>query len=128
MRRLTNAQPKLHVRKGDRVKVLSGDSRGAIGRILVMYPKKQTAIVELETPPPNKPDLEGINMVTKHIRPNQDHPEGARLKQEAPIRICKLQVVDPETGKGTRIGRRRNAAGKWERFAKRSGKTIPNAN
>ncbi len=115
MRRTTNSIPKLHVRKGDTVKVLSGDDRNKTGRVLAVYPKKQTALVE------------GVNLVTKHLKPSQANPEGGRNEQEAPIRVAKLQIVDPKTGQGTRIGRTKTEKG-WARVTKKSGTTLSENN
>jgi large subunit ribosomal protein L24 len=111
MRRKHNLIPKLHLKKGDNVKVLSGDDRGKTGRVLVVNPSKQTAIVE------------GINMMTKHAKPNQTNPNGERRTEEAPIRVAKLQVVDPKTGEGSRIGRTLSDKG-WVRIAKKSGAKL----
>ena len=77
--------------------------------MLAVLPKEERAIVE------------GINMVSKHTKPNAAHPQGGIIKKEAPIHISNLNVVDPSTGKPTRIGRRRNAEGKLVRYAKKSG-------
>lgn len=107
MRRKHNTTPKLHIRKGDTVKVLSGDDRGKTGRVLEVYPRKQTALVE------------GINLVTKHLKPSQNNPEGQRQESELPIRVGKLQVVDPKTGEGSRIGRTKTEKG-WVRVTKKS--------
>ena len=105
---------KLHIRKGDLVQVNAGEDKGKQGKVLQMFPKEQRAIVE------------GINMVSKHMKPNAAHPQGGIIKKEAPIHISNLNVVDPSTGKPTRIGRRRNAEGKLVRYAKRSGVELTN--
>lgn len=84
---------KLRIKKGDMVQVIAGDSKGEKGKVLEVYPKENRAIVE------------GVNMVIKHTKPNAQHPQGARLEQEAPINISNLQVICPETGKPTRVGR-----------------------
>lgn len=111
MRRKKNTIPKLHIRKGDTVKVLSGDDRGKSGRVLEVYPSKQTALVE------------GINIVTKHKKPSQNNPEGSREQTELPIRVSKLQIVDPKTGEGTRIGRKKTDKG-WVRVTVKSGSEL----
>lgn len=112
MRRRTNAIPKLHVKKDDTVKVLSGQYRGQQGRVLSVNPRKQTAIVE------------DINLATKHLKPTQDNPQGEIKKTEAAIRVCKLQVIDPSSGQPTRIGRQRNEKGSWVRVAKKTGNVL----
>ena len=103
---------KLHIKKGDTVYVNSGEDKGKTGRVLKVLVKEGRAFVE------------GINMVSKHTKPNAAHPQGGIVKKEAPIHISNLNVVDPVTGKPTKIGRRRNAEGKLVRFAKRSGQEL----
>lgn len=100
---------KFHIKKGDLVQVNAGEDKGKQGKVLAVLPKEERAIVE------------GINMVSKHTKPSAAHPQGGIIKQEAPIHISNLNVVDPSTGKPTRIGRRRNAEGKLVRYAKKSG-------
>lgn len=103
---------KFHIKKGDTVVVNAGEDRGRTGRVLKVLVKKQRAIVE------------GLNMVSKHTKPNAQNPQGAILSVEAPIHISNLNVLDPKSGKGTRIGRRRDDNGKLVRFAKKSGEVI----
>ena len=100
---------KLHIKKGDTVYVNAGEDKGNTGRVLEVLVKKQRAIVE------------GINMVSKHTKPNAKNPQGGIVKKEAPIHISNLNVVDPKSGKATRIGRRLNADNKLVRYAKKSG-------
>ena len=103
---------KLHIRKGDTVYVNTGKSRGMTGKVTKVLVDKQRAIVE------------GANFVTKSQKPNAKNPQGGFVKVEAPIHISNLNVVDPKTGKPTRIGRRRNEEGKLVRYAKKSGEEI----
>ncbi|MCF0166541.1 MAG: 50S ribosomal protein L24 [Bacteroidales bacterium] len=103
---------KLHIKKGDTVYVNAGEDKGKTGKVLEVLPKKQRAIVE------------GINMVSKHTKPNAKHPQGGIIKQEAGIHISNLQVVDPSKGGPTKIGRRVNEEGKIVRYAKKSGEEI----
>jgi large subunit ribosomal protein L24 len=104
---------KLHIKKGDNVRILTGVDRGREGRVLVVYPEKKTAIVE------------GMRLVKKHMKPNQDNPDGGILEQEAPIHVSNLMLIDPSTKNPTRIGRRRAESGKgWIRFGKKSGQEI----
>ena len=102
---------KLHVKKGDTVLVLSGNDKGKQGKILRVDVKKNRAIVE------------GVRIISKHTRPNAEHPQGGIVKQEAPIHISNLMVVD-STGKPSRIGRKRNENGKLVRYSKKSGEII----
>ena len=103
---------KLHIKKGDTVFVLSGVSRGKQGRVLEVLQDKERAIVE------------GVNMMHKHQKANSKNPQGGIIKQEASIHISNLMLVEPKTGKPTRIGRRRNSEGKLVRYSKKSGEEI----
>ena len=108
-----NKQQKLHVKKGDEVVVLSGRDRGVRGKVLRVLRSKGTAIVER------------INLIKKHTKPNpQRQIQGGVLEREAPISVAKLQVICPESGKPTRIGRRRLEDGRSVRVAKKSGATL----
>src|SRR5574344_1402120 len=103
---------KLHVKKGDAVIVNAGNSKGQTGKVLSVIVEKQRAIVE------------GVNIVSKSAKPSAKHPQGGIIKQEAPIHISNLNVVDPKTGKATRIGRKEGANGKLVRYSKKSGEEI----
>ncbi|MBD5370971.1 MAG: 50S ribosomal protein L24 [Bacteroides sp.] len=102
---------KLHIKKGDTVFVNSGDDKGKTGRVLEVFPKKERAIVE------------GVNIISKSMKPNAKYPQGGIIKMEAPLHISKLNPLDPKTGKPTRVGRKLNEAGKLVRIAK-SGEEI----
>ncbi|CAI8282159.1 MAG: 50S ribosomal protein L24 [Bacteroidetes bacterium MED-G17] len=101
---------KLKIKKGDTVKVLSGDDKNATGKVLRVMASKNTAIVE------------GVNLVTKHKKPDAENPDGSIAKMEAPIRISKLQLVID--GEPTRIGRKLDENGKIKRYAKKTGEII----
>jgi len=103
---------KLKIKKDDTVYVLAGEDRGKTGRVLQVLPAKQRAIVE------------GINIVTKATKPSAKHPQGGLVKMEAPVHISNLSLLDPKSGKPTRVGRRRNDDGKLVRYAKKSGEEI----
>lgn len=103
---------KLHIKKGDTVYVNAGDNKGQQGKVLEVIVDKQRAIVE------------GVNMVSKHTKPNAANPQGGIVKQEAPIHISNLQPLDPKTGKATRVGRKLNDKGKLVRVAVKSGEEI----
>jgi large subunit ribosomal protein L24 len=103
---------KLHIKKGDTVMVLAGEDKQKTGTVLKVLVKEQKAIVE------------GLNMVSKSQKPSAKYPQGGIIKQEAPIHISNLNVVDPKSGKPTRIGRKLNADGKLVRYAKKSGEEI----
>ena len=101
---------KLHIKKGDIVYVNTGEDRGKTGKVLQVLVKEQRAIVE------------GLNMVSKHTKPNAKNTQGGIVKQEAPIHISNLQLV--ENGKPIRIGRRLNDKGKLVRYSKKSNEEI----
>jgi len=103
---------KLHIKKGDTVYVNSGNNKGQTGKVLKVLVREQRAVVE------------GVNIVSKSTKPSASHPQGGIIKQEAPVHISNLNVVDPKTGKGTRIGRRIGSNGKLVRYAKKSGEEI----
>src|ERR1700761_602312 len=103
---------KLKIKKGDLVKVIAGDSKGTQGKVVEVLVADNRAIVE------------GANMVSKHTKPNAATPNGGIVKKEAPIHISNLALVDPKTGKPTRVGRKLNDAGKLVRVAKKSGEEI----
>ena len=83
---------KLHIRKGDEVIVLAGDDKGRKGKVLKVLVAKQRALVE------------GVNMVSKSMKPSAKNPQGGIVKQEAPIHVSNLSLIDPKSGKATRIG------------------------
>lgn len=101
----------MHVKKGDKVKVLSGKDRGKEGTILEAYPKKERVLVE------------GVNMVKIHAKPSQDNPQGGILNQEAPIHASNVLPIDPKTGEPTRVGYEVKD-GKKVRIAKKSGEPL----
>ena len=103
---------KLHIKKGDTVIVNAGDNKGQTGKVVKVLVSKNRAVVE------------GVNMVSKTQKPSAKNPQGGIVKVEAPIHISNLNVVDPKTGKATRIGRRLNENGKLVRYAKKSGEEI----
>lgn len=105
-------KPKFHIRRGDTVKVISGNSKGQTGLVKSILVSKQRAIVE------------GVNMITKHIKPNAQNPQGSIEKQEGTIHISNLMLVDPATGEATRTGRRLNDKNKLQRFSKKTDKFI----
>jgi large subunit ribosomal protein L24 len=110
---MTNTmQKKIHIKKGDQVIVNAGEYKGQKGRVLTVDREKNRAIVE------------GVNMVSKHTKPNAKNPQGGITKQEAPVHISNLNLVDPSTGEATRIGRKLNDNNKLMRYAKKSGEEI----
>ena len=103
---------KLHIKKGDTVYVNAGNDKGKTGRVLRVLVSKNRAVVE------------GLNMVSKSAKPSAKHPQGGIIKMEAPIHVSNLNLLDPKSGKPTRIGRRKNDEGKTVRYSKKSGEEI----
>ncbi len=104
----------MHVRKGDTVKVIAGNSKGKSGKVLEVVIAKNRAIVE------------GLNLVTKHVKPSATNPNGGIEKSEAGIHLSNLMVVDPATGEATRTGRKADDQGKLQRYSKKTGEIIKN--
>ena len=92
--------------------VISGNSKGQEGKVLEVVRESERAIVE------------GVNLVSKHTKPNAKSPQGGIIKQEATIHVSNLMLKDPKTGKPTRIGRRLDKKGKLVRYSKKSGEEI----
>ena len=103
---------KLHIRKDDTVKVITGNDKGKTGKVLEVITSKNRAIVE------------GIRIVTKHVKPTAEKPEGGIVKTEAGVHISNLMVVDPASGEAARIGRKLNEKGKLQRYSKKTGDFI----
>ena len=112
MERKNNTQPKLNIRKGDTVKVIAGDSKGQQGKVLTINMTTKRVIVE------------GLNLVSKHTKPNATNTEGGIIKKEAPMHSSNVMLIDPKSGKATRVGRKLDEAGKLVRVAKNSGEVI----
>ena len=98
---------KLHIKKGDTVYVNAGNDKGKTGRVLRVLVSKNRAVVE------------GLNMVSKSAKPSAKHPQGGIIKMEAPIHVSNLNLLDPKSGKPTRVGRRKNEEGKTVRYSKK---------
>ena len=102
---------KLRIKKGDTVYVNAGNDKGKTGKVLEVIREKDRVVVE------------GINMVSKHTKPNANQPQGGIIKREAGIHVSNLQLIDPASQKPTRIGRK-FVDGKKVRYAKKSGEEI----
>ncbi|SOD18439.1 50S ribosomal protein L24 [Pedobacter xixiisoli] len=107
-----NKPAKLKIRKGDLVKVIAGDSKGQQGKVQEVLVAKNRVLVE------------GVNLISKHTKPSAATPNGGIIKKEAALHISNVQLVDPKSGKTTRVGRKLNADGKLVRVAKISGEEI----
>jgi len=104
-------QVKLHIKKGDTVKAIAGNAKGQEGKVLSVDRKKMRALVE------------GLNIISKHTKPNAQNTQGGIVKQEAPIHISNLMLVDGK-GNATRIGRKIADDNKIVRYSKKSGEVI----
>lgn len=98
-------KPKLKIKKGDVVKVITGSSKGKEGKVLEVFPEKSRVLVE------------GVNIISKHTKPNTAHPQGGIIKKEAPIHISNVMMLDSK-GTPTRVGIRRKEDGSFVRFAR----------
>ncbi len=103
---------KMSITRGDTVQVIRGDDKGKRGKVLQVLPKKGMIKVE------------GINIVTRHLRPTQTR-EGGIVRSEAPFPVSKAMLVDPKSGAPTRIRHRKDSEGRSERIAVKSGQAIP---
>ncbi|MFC5601964.1 50S ribosomal protein L24 [Sporosarcina koreensis] len=101
----------MHVKKGDKVMVITGKDKGKTGVILAAFPKKDRVLVE------------GVNIVKKHTKPNQANPQGGIVSQEAAIHVSNVMPIDPKTGEPTRVGYKFEN-GKKIRIAKKSGEAL----
>lgn len=101
----------MHVKKGDKVQVISGKDKGKQGVILTAFPKKDRVIVE------------GVNIIKKHTKPSQLNPQGGIFEKEAAIHVSNVMPLDPKTGEPTRVGRK-VVDGKRVRYAKKSGEIL----
>ncbi len=110
MERKYNKQPKLHIKKGDIVKVIAGDSKGTQGRVLEVIAEKRRLLVE------------GVNLVSKSTKPNAKNTQGGIVKQESSIHISNVLLIDGK-GNATRVGRKLEGE-KLVRYSKKSGEVI----
>lgn len=101
----------MHVKKGDKVMVITGKDKGKTGVILAAFPKKDRVLVE------------GVNIIKKHMKPNQDNPQGGIISQEAAIHVSNVMIIDPKSGEPTRVGYKIED-GKKVRVAKKSGELL----
>ena len=102
---------KLHIKKNDTVVVLTGEDKGKTGKVLQILKEKERAIVE------------GVNMVSKSQKPSAKNPQGGIVKQEAPIHISNLSLIDPKSGKATRVSIKHEGKN-VVRISKKSGEEI----
>ena len=104
---------KIKIRKNDTVLVTAGNSKGIKGKVIKVFPKENRAMVE------------GVNLISKHTKPNASNPQGGIVKQEAKIHISNLMLIDPKSGDPTKVGRKRDdKTGKLVRIAKNTGEVI----
>ena len=103
---------KVHVKTGDTVTVLSGKERGKKGKVLAVSPKEGKVIIE------------GVNMLTKHVKPRSMGETGGLVKAEGAMYACKVQLVCPRCGKPTRVGHKVQENGTKERICKKCGESL----
>ncbi|TFD99353.1 MULTISPECIES: 50S ribosomal protein L24 [Jeotgalibacillus] len=101
----------MHVKKGDKVMVISGKDKGKTGTVLAALPKKDRVVVE------------GVNIVKKHSKPSQLNPQGGISNMEAAIHVSNVMLIDPKTNEPTRVGYKVED-GKKVRIAKKSGESL----
>jgi large subunit ribosomal protein L24 len=104
---------KVHVRRGDRVKVIRGNFAGVEGTVLRVLPARNRLVVE------------GVNMRKHHTRPTEANPEGGIIEYEEPIHASNVMLIDPGSGEPTRVRHRVEEDGTKERISARSGNPIP---
>ena len=100
------------IRKGDMVRVVTGDDKGSTGRVLRVIRDKNKLVVE------------GINRVYRHLKPSRRNPQGGRLSKEMPVDVSNVMLIDPSSNKPTRVGVRILADGSKERYSKKSGAAM----
>ena len=104
---------KIKIIKNDTVLVTTGNSKGVKGKVIKIFPKENKAVVE------------GVNLISKHTKPNAANPQGGIIKQEAKIHISNLILIDPKSGEPTKVGRKRDEkTGKLVRVVKKTGEVI----
>lgn len=103
--------PKLNIKKGDKVKVIAGNSRGKIANVVSVFPSEGKILVE------------GVHVVSKHLKPTSSNPNGSIEKKSLPIDISNVMLLDAN-GSVTRVGRAVNKSGKTERISTKTGKVI----
>jgi len=114
-KRITLPKHKFHIQAGDTVVVIGGNSKGLRGVVKEVIVEKDHARVE------------GVAMITKHLKPTASNPQGNLVKTEGSVHISNLMLVDPATGEPTRTGRKVNEKGKLQRFSKKTGNFIPDS-
>ncbi|KZE75302.1 50S ribosomal protein L24 [Myroides marinus] len=103
---------KLKIKTGDTVRVIAGDHKGTEGKVVRVLREKNKAIVE------------GVNIISKHVKPSASNPQGGIVKKEAPIQISNLAIVDPKTGETTKVAIQKGENGKNVRVSKKSKQVL----
>jgi large subunit ribosomal protein L24 len=106
---------RMKIRRGDRVKVISGNHKGEEGTVLRVEPEKNRVVIE------------GVNRRKRHMKPSQANPEGGIVEFEAPVHASNVMLLDPQSGEPTRVRSQVGADGRRERVAVKSGRVIPKA-
>lgn len=103
---------KRHVKSGDTVRVIAGNSNGKQGKVIEVITKKDRVVIE------------GVHMIKKHMKPTSQNPQGEIVETEGSVHISNVMLVDPATGEGTRTGRKLDEKGKLQRYSKKTGNII----
>lgn len=114
-KKITLPKHKFHIQTGDTVLVIGGNAKGQRGVVKEVIVEKDRARVE------------GVAMITKHMKPTASNPQGSLVKTEGSIHISNLKLIDPATGEPTRTGRKLNEKGKLQRYSKKTGNFVPDA-
>ncbi|NLC05500.1 MAG: 50S ribosomal protein L24 [Erysipelothrix sp.] len=101
----------MRIQNGDKVKVITGSFKGTVGDVIKVSPKKEKVMIE------------GVNLVKKHIKPNDMNPEGGIIETESWIHVSNVQIYDPKAKESSRIGYK-TVDGKKARYFKKSGQLI----
>lgn len=109
--KINRFKPKFRIKKEDMVQVIAGDDKGKTGKVLAVVTGKSRVIVE------------GVNIISRHTKPSASNPNGGIIKKEAPVHISNIMLLDPKTGKPSKVGRKEND-GKIVRFSKKSGEVL----
>ena len=102
----------MKIKKGDTVKVITGHYKGTIGEVIAVYPKTEKVVVE------------GVNMIKKALKPTQANPDGGIIEKEAPIHASNAMIIEPTSGKTSRIGHEIDKNGKKVRVTKKSNEKL----
>lgn len=102
----------MRILNGDRVKIITGSFKGTVGDVIKVNPKKNLVMIE------------GVNLQKKHLKPDQNNPDGGIIEKEGWIHVSNVQIYDPKAKEATRVGYKTDSKGKKVRYYKKSGQLI----